>query len=266
MSVRYTRDSSSAGKYSLLFPDAGQAEIVRASLKDNYYKDIVQTRVSALATALFGTKWSHAWQNELALLSDVVFLGTTTLCGRQTLGEEYSDIFQLTDQHRLPSSRQQTLLVFAAIGLPYMLDKVLCTHLTACANTAVVCTATVARSAIVLFSVAYSVQDSHCAPLAGSLASSLPVLHCTAVFSMGPGSRDGRMHLCPHTLRPHPFRFPDRCVVRWGSGPESKRGAGSRHHHTWFSPRLVGEETVVGWRRCFGPCGGGWWGVMALHR
>ena len=47
--------------------------------------------------------WAR-WQRELAVLSDMLYFGLTTVCGYQTLGEEYCNIVQVDSSGRkIPS-------------------------------------------------------------------------------------------------------------------------------------------------------------------
>eukprot|EP00274_Cyanoptyche_gloeocystis_P003829 CAMPEP_0196662448 /NCGR_PEP_ID=MMETSP1086-20130531/48740_1 /TAXON_ID=77921 /ORGANISM="Cyanoptyche gloeocystis , Strain SAG4.97" /LENGTH=283 /DNA_ID=CAMNT_0041997837 /DNA_START=33 /DNA_END=883 /DNA_ORIENTATION=- len=96
---------------SLQFPNAAQPDIVRAWQKDEFYRRELQEDSLDVVSRLYSTRTTAAFYREIRLLADALFFGLTTLSGRQTLGEEYCDILQVTGNNELPSTKRRALLV-----------------------------------------------------------------------------------------------------------------------------------------------------------
>jgi peroxin-10 len=53
-----------------------------------------------------GSRWLHSHRNLLKAISDALYLTLTTAIGRRTLGEEYTDIYQIAS----PTSREPSTI------------------------------------------------------------------------------------------------------------------------------------------------------------
>ncbi|KAJ6626933.1 Pex12 amino terminal region-domain-containing protein [Mycena sp. CBHHK59/15] len=96
------------------FPLAQQAQIIRANQRDLYHVSSLKDQVETVLRAWLGTRWLSRWDKEVDLLVKLGYYGLTTARATQTLGEEYTDIWQFSAfQQIAPPSR----LVRAALIL-----------------------------------------------------------------------------------------------------------------------------------------------------
>ncbi|PPQ72679.1 hypothetical protein CVT26_002895 [Gymnopilus dilepis] len=127
----------------LTFPSAEQAQIIRANQRDHYHVFSLKEQVESALRAWFGTRWLSRWDRELDLLVNCCYYGLTTgrgsICwfiyislflpplttATQTLGEEYTDIWQYSSiERKLPPSRiMRTTLILSTFLPPYILGK-----------------------------------------------------------------------------------------------------------------------------------------------
>ncbi len=92
--------------------------VVRANQKDVYYQGYILEHLETLVQGILGisilahgavnppgSRWLHSHQSLLKSLSDALYLTLTTGIGRRTLGEEYTDIYQISSSSkRKPST------------------------------------------------------------------------------------------------------------------------------------------------------------------
>ena len=100
--------------------------MVRGFQKDEFHGKWLFEKLYESFSIVFGPRRAIAWQREVRLASDLVYFGTSTLLGRQTLGEEYCDLVQLsssTDQF-LPLSRRLQLGCWTIL-LPYLYSRLI---------------------------------------------------------------------------------------------------------------------------------------------
>ncbi|KAF7367357.1 Peroxisome assembly protein PER8 [Mycena sanguinolenta] len=76
------------------FPLAQQAQIIRANQRDLYHVTSLKDQVETVLRAWLGTRWLSRWDKEVDLLVKLGYYGLTTARATQTLGEEYTDIWQ----------------------------------------------------------------------------------------------------------------------------------------------------------------------------
>ncbi|MPC71018.1 Peroxisome biogenesis factor 10 [Portunus trituberculatus] len=86
------------------FQVAGAAEVLRATQKDENFLDYLKSCISEIVQRTAGTRvWLDIHKNA-EVICELVYYGLTTLCVRQTLGEEYTGILQVDSSRRkLPS-------------------------------------------------------------------------------------------------------------------------------------------------------------------
>jgi len=92
--------------------EATRGEILRAAQKDATYLEQVESKVSSLVVSLWGpTLWAQ-WQRWLGPATSCLYYSLTTLRCCQTLGEEYTEVVQVSRKHlTLPSSLSRLALV-----------------------------------------------------------------------------------------------------------------------------------------------------------
>ncbi|KAK7064697.1 peroxisome assembly protein PER8 [Favolaschia claudopus] len=98
------------------FPPAQQAQIIRANQRDLYHVSSLKDQVETVLRSWMGTRWLSRWDKEVELLVKLGYYGLTTARATQTLGEEYTDIWQYAAFQRVvPPPR---LLRAALVLLP----------------------------------------------------------------------------------------------------------------------------------------------------
>jgi len=91
---------------------ATRGEILRAAQKDATYLEAVEGKVSSLVVSLCGPTFWAQWQKWLGPATSCLYYSLTTLRCCQTLGEEYTEIVQVSQkQFTLPSSLSRLALV-----------------------------------------------------------------------------------------------------------------------------------------------------------
>ncbi|KAJ7293841.1 Pex12 amino terminal region-domain-containing protein [Mycena rebaudengoi] len=81
------------------FPRAQQAQIIRANQRDLYHVSSLKDQVETVLRAWLGTRWLSRWDKEVDLLVKLGYYGLTTARATQTLGEEYTGIWQYSGLH-----------------------------------------------------------------------------------------------------------------------------------------------------------------------
>lgn len=111
-------------------PTASASDIIRSSQKDEFYISHLAADLQRLftwsTTVNTNTPFSppssasSSWTNK----AEGIYFALTTLLGRRTLGEEYSDLLEVSVEGDLPSSRRRIWLGFLQL-LPYHLLRLL---------------------------------------------------------------------------------------------------------------------------------------------
>ncbi|KAF8640801.1 hypothetical protein AX17_000450 [Amanita inopinata Kibby_2008] len=126
------------------FPVAQQAQIIRANQRDVYHISHLKEQTENVLRSWLGTRWLARWDKEVELLVKLLYYGFTTGRGElfelsfpkfrvkpqrvqatQTLGEEYTDVWQYSGFHRrLPPPLQvRTALTLLPALSHYLLAK-----------------------------------------------------------------------------------------------------------------------------------------------
>ncbi|CAK5265021.1 unnamed protein product [Mycena citricolor] len=116
---------SSGSQTTPSFPQAQQAQIIRANQRDLYHIASLKEQFEATLRSWLGTRWLSRWDKEVDLLVKLGYYGLTTARATQTLGEEYTDIWQ---HSALYDSVPPPLLIRGALVLlptlpPYLLAR-----------------------------------------------------------------------------------------------------------------------------------------------
>lgn len=101
------------------FPQATAPEIIRANQKDDSIQSLLLHYIHSAARPVFGARFTHTHQSQLETLSRLLYLGSTTLLGTKTLGEEYTDIFY----DGMPSLARRAGFVGVSTIVPYILER-----------------------------------------------------------------------------------------------------------------------------------------------
>ncbi|TDL28878.1 hypothetical protein BD410DRAFT_781435 [Rickenella mellea] len=106
------------------FPRAQQAPIIRSNQRDIYYVASLREQAENVLRSWLGTRWLTRWDKEVELSAKLVYYGLTTGRAIQTLGEEYTNIWQHSDiQHGTPSLTTRTALVLFPTLPTYLLAR-----------------------------------------------------------------------------------------------------------------------------------------------
>lgn len=109
-----------------MFRAAGQAEILRAHQKDEFYLTHLRSVVTDVFQGTFGIKSTVQWRKELTLFADLGYFLLTTVAGFQTLGEEYVNIIQVNPTLRQQQpSLKRLLMIILHVSSPYVLQRIL---------------------------------------------------------------------------------------------------------------------------------------------
>ncbi|KAF7986236.1 hypothetical protein HWV62_38695 [Athelia sp. TMB] len=117
--------TTSSSTYTLpSFPQAQQAQIIRANQRDIYHVSSLREQAEAVLRSWLGTRWLTRWDKEVELLVKLGYYGLTTGRAIQTLGEEYTDIWQHSSiERRRPSQRARATLILLPTLPTYILAR-----------------------------------------------------------------------------------------------------------------------------------------------
>ena len=127
-----SRDSSStleepaSSTTAYNYPFAAAPDIIRSNQKDAYFQGVLHEQLSNILRRLYGARFIHNYNAEARTFTELLYLGLTTFIGNRTLGEEYCDIIQVSDDTlRLPEISRRSGYILAVVLLPYGLTKIL---------------------------------------------------------------------------------------------------------------------------------------------
>ncbi|QIX00046.1 hypothetical protein AMS68_005563 [Peltaster fructicola] len=114
------------GLHDFHYPWAAAPDIIRSHQKDVHFQTVLLQKLSSIIRSLYGARAAHTWDNEARTFTELMYLGLTTFIGNRTLGEEYTDVQQVSDSTRqLPSLAQRSGYIVSAVLAPYALTRVL---------------------------------------------------------------------------------------------------------------------------------------------
>ncbi|PPQ98900.1 hypothetical protein CVT24_003531 [Panaeolus cyanescens] len=118
-------NSTSTPPPQLLFPDAQQAQIIRANQRDLYHISTLKEQAENVLRSWLGTRWLSRWDKEVDLITKFMYYGLTTGRAVQTLGEEYTDIWQYSSLTKtLPPAPLIRIFLIISSSLPvYILGR-----------------------------------------------------------------------------------------------------------------------------------------------
>jgi len=108
------------------YPFAAAPDIIRSNQKDTYFQGVLYEQLSNILRRLYGARFIHNYNSEARTFTELLYLGLTTFIGNRTLGEEYCDIIQVSDDtRRMPEISRRARYILAVVLLPYGLMKIL---------------------------------------------------------------------------------------------------------------------------------------------
>ncbi|KAF2112808.1 Pex12 amino terminal region-domain-containing protein [Lophiotrema nucula] len=115
-----------ASSPSFTYPFATSPDIIRSHQKDAYFSGVLFEQLASLLRKVKGARFAHTYNSESHVLSELLYLGLTTLIGNRTLGEEYCDIVQVEGENsRLPALGRRAGYIVSCILGPYLLGRIL---------------------------------------------------------------------------------------------------------------------------------------------
>lgn len=112
--------------HDFYYPWAAAPDIIRSHQKDVHFQTVLLQKLSSIIRSLYGARAAHKWDNEARTFTELLYLGLTTFIGNRTLGEEYTDVQQVSDSdHQLPSLAQRSGYIVSAVLAPYALTRIL---------------------------------------------------------------------------------------------------------------------------------------------
>ncbi|MCJ1464078.1 peroxisome biogenesis factor 10 [Pseudocyphellaria aurata] len=119
-----SRPSDATTKFD--YPFAAAPDIIRSNQKDTYFQGVLFEQLSSILRTLYGSRFAHNHNSEARTFTELLYFGLTTLVGNRTLGEEYCDIIQISDNSlHLPSFCRRAGYILSTVLLPYTLTKFL---------------------------------------------------------------------------------------------------------------------------------------------
>ncbi|KZT60463.1 peroxisome assembly protein per8 [Calocera cornea HHB12733] len=105
-------------------PPATQPQIIRAHQRDHFFLAGFREQADAVLRAFLGTRTLSRWEGEANLLIRALYLSLTFGRGLQTLGEEYTDVYQVSARSsRFPTARLRAIHVALSLLPSYLLSR-----------------------------------------------------------------------------------------------------------------------------------------------
>ncbi|KAI0072372.1 peroxisome assembly protein per8 [Panus rudis PR-1116 ss-1] len=106
------------------FPFAQQAQIIRSNQRDLFHVSSLREQTDNVLRSWLGTRWLSRWSDEVDLLVKVLYYSLTVGRATQTLGEEYTGIWQHSSRtDRSPSSGTRAALILLPTLPGYLVSK-----------------------------------------------------------------------------------------------------------------------------------------------
>ncbi|KAL4069339.1 Pex12 amino terminal region-domain-containing protein [Scleroderma citrinum] len=106
------------------FPQAQQAQIIRANQRDLFHVAALREQADNVLRSWFGTRWLTRWDKEVELAMKLLYYGLSVGRAMQTLGEEYTDIWEQSVTNGQPPSRATRIALILLPTLPsYVLAR-----------------------------------------------------------------------------------------------------------------------------------------------
>ncbi|KAG2370224.1 Pex12 amino terminal region-domain-containing protein [Suillus spraguei] len=114
---------SASSSHLPTFPDAQQAQIIRANQRDLFHVASLREQVELVLRLWFGTRWLTRWDKEIELAVKLMYYGLSVGRAVQTLGEEYTDIWEDSSDGITPSRPLRAALILLPTLPSYVLAR-----------------------------------------------------------------------------------------------------------------------------------------------
>lgn len=95
-------------------------DILKSDQKDKFYR----TKLNQATETLLPPIQANLKRNDLKLISDLIYYGTTTLANRQTIGQESHNLILYKEKTKSsPRARERGFLIAFRLVLPYIISK-----------------------------------------------------------------------------------------------------------------------------------------------
>lgn len=106
------------------FPPAQQAQIIRANQRDLFHVASLKEQAEDVLRSWLGTRWLTRWDKEIELAVKLLYYGLSVGRAVQTLGEEYTDIWEQSARDEQAPSRVTRITLILLSTLPsYVLER-----------------------------------------------------------------------------------------------------------------------------------------------
>ena len=126
-----TSSTQRSFRHPSIYQFATSPDIIRSNQKDTYEILSLSTSLTDLLRRLYGSRFTHKYATGIETLAQLLYFSLTTLIGNRTLGEEYTDLYQVEisrrekDFQRLPTIRRRASYILLSLLFPYALSKAL---------------------------------------------------------------------------------------------------------------------------------------------
>ena len=111
------------------FPYATSPDIIRSNQKDLFFTNSLHGQLIDIIRGALGSRFAHTYNGEVETFASLLYFALTTLIGNRTLGEEYTDIYQVEGEsarsQKLPAIGRRAGYIASSILLPYAATKIL---------------------------------------------------------------------------------------------------------------------------------------------
>ena len=110
---------------------ATSPDIIRSNQKDVVEISTLSASLTDLLRHVYGSRFTHKYSSGIETLTHLVYFSLTTLIGNRTLGEEYTDLYQIEivrkeqGSQRLPAIQKRASYILLSFLFPYALKKTL---------------------------------------------------------------------------------------------------------------------------------------------
>ncbi|KAG1749663.1 Pex12 amino terminal region-domain-containing protein [Suillus paluster] len=114
---------SASSSHLPAFPEAQQAQIIRANQRDLFHVSSLREQAESVLRSWLGTRWLTRWDKEVELAVKLMYYGLSVGRVVQTLGEEYTDIWEYSSDGRAPSHSLRAALILLPTLPAYILTR-----------------------------------------------------------------------------------------------------------------------------------------------
>ena len=115
----------------LSYQFATSPDIIRSNQKDVFEISTLSTSLTDLLRQLYGSRFTHSHLSGIETVTHLLYFSLTTFIGNRTLGEEYTDLYQIEisrkerGDQKLPAVQKRASYILLSVLFPYTLSKML---------------------------------------------------------------------------------------------------------------------------------------------